>query len=410
MAIFMNRLLMIFLVFAIAAASFEGFFVKWSFRDADFQAEKYSFAAMYDATGHRPFVHRQLLIDVSKGFAELLPTETKAALVSKLKADNFLADKFKEVDLQERFLLEYYMVYALSFLCLFASIFIWRRICIDLTGDAVAGTLAPLAFTIIFPYLETFGGYFYDFSELLFFALATWFALRGNWLALILMTPLAELNKESFFFFLATLYPLLRRTQSTRRTLLIIGGAKLLAGLTYLTIINRFADNAGGMVESHIMGNVIAGAMFSWFMGAFFLSKKINGRSKPLSYIVFAILVAIPFIVRGVEYPLPFGVFDTFGHTYSVVGGERAFLLHVALILWVVKSAWHFLDVPLKHYALLSLAVNTPLIVLFGAVFELRNWSLTYPAFIVLLTFYIKDAIDRHSKFSPQEVQEEWRA
>lgn len=103
--------------------------------------------------------------------------------------------------------------------------------------------------------------------------------------------------------------------------------------------------------------------------------------------------VLVSFILRGAEYPLSFGVFDTFGHTYGIIGGERAFLLHVALILWIIKSSWKFLAESWKNHAKFALAVNIPLIFLFGAVFELRNWSLTYPAFIILIAFYLKNTI-----------------
>ena len=394
MSKFMDKLLLIFLLFVISAAAFEGFFVKWSFRDSDLTPERFSFEAMYEGTAHRPFVHRQLLISVSKGVAEILPPETKESLLNKIQADNFLADKFKEVDLQEKFLLEYYLVYFLSFLALFASIFVWRRICIDLTGDSLAGTVAPLAFTIIFPYLETFGGYFYDFSELLFFSLATYFSLRGNYLALILITPAAEYNKESFLFFLLTIYPLLRRTQTTRTSIRVLGVSILLALSTYLSISSRFVGNAGGTVEVHLVTNLIVGLIFAYFLGVFVLcSKKIFPLNAKASYFALAMLILVPFMLRGAEYPFVFSVFDTFGHTYSVIGGERAFLLHVALIFWIVSSAWKFLDRSLKNYSLLALAVNTPLIIFFGLVFELRNWSLLYPAFIILIAFYCKEKI-----------------
>ena len=391
----MDKLLLIFLVFAISAAAFEGFFVKWSFRDSDLTPERFSFEAMYEGTAHRPFVHRQLMISVSKGVAEILPPETKEALLNKIQADNFLADKFKEVDLQEKFLLEYYLVYFLSFLALFASIFVWRRICIDLTGDSLAGTVAPLAFTIIFPYLETFGGYFYDFSELLFFSLAAYFSLRGNYLALILITPAAEYNKESFLFFLLTMYPLLRRTQTMRTSIRVLGVSILLALSTYLSISSRFAGNAGGTVEVHLVTNLIVGLIFAYFLGVFVLcSKKIFPLNAKASYFALAMLIFVPFMLRGAEYPFVFSVFDTLGHTYSVIGGERAFLLHVALIFWIVSSAWKFLDRSLKNYSLLALAVNTPLIIFFGLVFEIRNWSLLYPAFIILIAFYCKEKIN----------------
>ena len=391
---FMNKILLIFLVFAISAAAFEGFFVKWNFRDSDFQAEKYSFQALFEGTGHRPFVHRQLLISISKGVAEILPNDTKNAVTKKIQENNFIEQKFSEVKIPPNLLLEYYTVYFLSFVCFFISIFVWRKICIDLTGNYTAGTLAPLAFTIIFPYLETFGGYFYDFSELLFFSLATFFALRGWWIAIILLTPFAEYNKESFFFFLPALYFLLKRILPAKKVIISLAISILIAGGTYLFVISKFADNAGGMVESHIMGNVIAIVMLIYFIGIYLLcNKKIYPKNKILSYVAFPILILIPFIIRGAEYPLPFSVFDTFGFTYSVIGGERAFLLHIALILWVVKFSWKFLDESLKNFAKLALAINTPLIILFGAVFELRNWSLTYPAFIILIAFYIKNLI-----------------
>lgn len=393
MSRFMDKLLLIFIVFAISAAAFEGFFVKWTFRDADLTPERFSFEAMYEGTAHRPFVHRQLMISVSKGIVEILPQETKEILINKIKHDNFLAKKFKEVDLQDRFLLEYYVVYFLSFLSLFASVFVWRRICIDLTGDSIAGTLAPLAFTIIFPYLETFGGYFYDFSELLFFSLATYFALNGYYLALIFITPLAEYNKESFLFLLLVLFPLLRRKQTTKITIMTLGVSILLALLTYLPIISRFADNAGGMVESHLMSNVIVSVIFAYFLVLYLLCEKIYLINVVASYIVFAILFVLPFILRGSEYPFLFSVFDTFGHTYSVISGERAFLLHIAFILWIIKSAWKFLDKSLKKFSILALGVNTLLILPFGLVFELRNWSLLYPTFIMLIAFYFKDKL-----------------
>ena len=391
MSKFMNKLLLIFMVFVISAATFEGFFVKWSFRDSDLSAERFSFEVMYDGTAHRPFVHRQLLISISKGVVEVLPYETKEILRDKIQHDNFLTNKFKEVNIQEKFLLEYYIVYFLSFACLFASVFVWRRICIDLTESPLAGTLAPLAFTIIFPYLETNGGYFYDFSELLFFSLATLFALRGHYLALIFMTPLAEHNKESFFFFLLTLYPFLRRTQPLRKTIIIIGVSMLLALLTYLPIVSRFADNGGGTFEIHFLGNIIVCLVLVYFFGVYLLCKKFYAKSPLLSYAFFAVFVVMMFVFRGSDFPLNF--FDDFGHTYSVIGGERVFLLHMAFIFWIVKSAWKFLDQSLKNYALLALAINMPLIVLFGLVYELRNWSLTYPAFIILIAFYLKDKL-----------------
>ena len=354
----MNRLILIFIVFTVSAAAFEGFFVKWAFRDSDLTPQRFSFEAMYDGTAHKPFVHRQLLISVSKGLVEILPQDTKATLTEKIKADNFLAKKFKEVKIQDRFFLEYYIVYFLAFTCLFASVFVWRRICIDLTDSPIAGTLAPLAFTIIFPYLETYGGYFYDFSELLFFSLAILFALKGRYLALIFMTPLAAHNKESFFFFLLTMYPLLRRTQTMKNTIMILGVSILLAGLSFLPTLLKFAGNAGSIAETgnRFIINTVVVIIIAYFFGVYRLCKKIYTKSPLMSYAFFAVFVVIMFILRGSEFPLI--LFNTFGHTYSVISGEKAFLLHLALIFWIVKSTWKFLDRSLKNHSLLALAIK----------------------------------------------------
>ncbi len=394
MSKFMDKLILVFMVFAISAAAFEGFFVKWHFQEAHVAADFFSFEAMYEGTAHRPYVHRQLLISVSKGVTEILPHETKEALREKIKADNFLVNKFKKVDIKEKFLLEYYIVYFLAFLCLFASIFVWRKICIDLTGDSLAGTVAPLAFTIIFPYLETNGGFFYDFSELLFFSLATYFALHGRYLALILITPLAAHNKESFFFFLLTLYPLLRRTQTIKTTIMTLGVSILLAGLSYLPTILKFAGNEGNIAESgnRLIINIFVVIIIAYFFGVYLICKKIYIKSPLMSYAFFLIFVVMMFVLRGSEFPWFF--FDDLGHTYSVISGEKTFLLHLILVFWIIKSAWKFFDKSLKNYSLLALAINTPLIMSFGYVFELRNLSLLYPAFIILIAFYCKEKIN----------------
>ncbi|MBQ6297366.1 MAG: hypothetical protein IJK81_06705 [Selenomonadaceae bacterium] len=390
MSRFMDKVLLIFMVFVISAAAFEGFFVKWHFNEI-YKHDRNSFKVMYEGTAHKPFVYRQLLISVSKGITEILPNETKETLINKIKKDNFLADKFKKVRIEDKFLIEYYTVYFLAFLCLFASVFVWRKICIDLTGDSIAGTLAPLAFTIIFPYLQTNGGHFYDFSELLFFSLATYFALKGHYLALIFMTPIAAHNKESFFFFLLTLYPLLRRIQTRKNAIMVLGISMLLAGLTYLLTFSKFAGNAGFTAEYHLIHNVIVSVICAYFFAVYLLCKKTYTKSPLISYAFFLIFIVVMFILCGSEFPL--NLFDKLGHTYSIIGGEYAFLLHLVLIFWIIKSAWKFLDRSLKNHAFLALAINTPLIMFFGIVYEFRNWSIMYPTFIILIAFYFKEKI-----------------
>ena len=387
----MNKLLIIFIVFTVSAASFEGFFVKWSFREADPVPQWYAFEYMYEGTAIRPFVYRQLLISISKNISNNLSSDTKNSVVNKLKNDNFLANKFKIVDIKENLLLEYYLVYIISFLCLFVSVFIWRQICIDLTKSSIAGTLAPMIFTIIFPYLETNGGYFYDFSELLFFSMAIFFACRGHYIAIIVMTPIAAYNKESFLFFLMTLYPLLHQTQPIKKSVIVLGIAILISGLIHLNSVLKFENNGGDIVFYNVGTNALAIGLIFYFTYIIYFCRKLYIRKSLMFYILAPILLAYPFLIQynAISY-----FYYNFGHTYSIISGEDLFFLHVIFVIWIIKSAWKHLEEPLKQHAKLALMINTPLIVLFGLVYELRNWSLLYPTFIILIAFYIKNLLD----------------
>ena len=51
------KLLLLFIAFIVAAASYGGFFQKWEFRDGT----TYSAPTMFEGTAKRPFVYRQLL-------------------------------------------------------------------------------------------------------------------------------------------------------------------------------------------------------------------------------------------------------------------------------------------------------------------------------------------------------------
>ena len=77
----MNKILLAFIFYVVAAASFNGFFVKWTFNDAD---EKYSFEMMFDETAYRPFVHRQFMLDIARGITAIIPDKQKDRLADHL--------------------------------------------------------------------------------------------------------------------------------------------------------------------------------------------------------------------------------------------------------------------------------------------------------------------------------------
>ena len=59
--------MIVFLIFTISAASFEGFFVKWTFRDDS----GFSYQVILDGTAEKPFIYRQLIPTLSREIVEI---------------------------------------------------------------------------------------------------------------------------------------------------------------------------------------------------------------------------------------------------------------------------------------------------------------------------------------------------
>ena len=355
----MNKILLIFIFYVVAAASFNGFFAKWTFRDF---YVKYSFSKMYDGTAYRPFVHRQLMLTIAKDMKSSMTPETQQKLLKFFKEaevytevfskENFIEYYYTNTKIEPRFSIEYHIVYFLSFVFLFLSMFIIRGIGIEITKSPTAGTLTACIFAIIFPIFETVGGYFYDFGEIFFFSLATLLAIKGYWLALILIAPIAEYNKESFLFFLITLFPFVKEKLGIRKALLVLASATFFSGVVYLIVSNTYIGNNGGTTSFHLLTH--------------------------LKYL--------------------FKNWMNLEITYGMFFGAGMFLPHVLLIAWLVKCTWKKLSVAWKNHLKIALFINLPLYWLFSYKGELRNLSLLYIGFIAMLSIFVKEVIEFEQK------------
>ena len=342
-----NCTLLFIIFYIIAAAAFNGFFVKWAFRDNE---GRNSFEKMYTETAQRPFVHRQLMVAVARKVTEILPEEKKKKLSAYLgwQHHHFIKIHYAMANINDEHIIAYYLVYFMSLTFFLITMFIWRKICTDITGSKLTGTLTAGIFALIFPLFETVGAYFYDFGELLFFSLAILFAMRGWWLALILITPIAEYNKESFMFFTITLFPLLMSKLGMKKALIVTGTLALISGLVYLKILDLYAGNPGNTNSFHLYGH-IEYTFKRWF-----------------------------------EFEMQYG-------TYF---GTGVFLPHVLLLIWIVKNVWSKIPAPWKNHMKIAAIINVPLYVLFCAIGELRNLSMLYISLIVILSFFIKGGLD----------------
>ncbi|WP_028209544.1 hypothetical protein [Paraburkholderia mimosarum] len=341
-----RQILLVVVYFLVASASFNGFFLKWHLRDG-IEVPALSLPKMLDGTAARPYVYRRLLPYVANGVDRVLPAGVKQRIDAFLLDDRplhhpialYYADTPDSRD--PRYALRYYLVYAMTFSALLLAMLVLRGVCLDLGANRVSATLAPLAFALILPLLMTEGGYFYDMAELLFMGLAVRFALRAQIISLALLTALATFNKESFLFFLLTLYPFLRLAFTTRQTIGLQGVLLGIAAIINVMVKAQYASNAGSAVEVHLIENLL------------FLAH-------PLSYLRF-------------EYN--YGVLTTKGFN----------IINLVLMSIMVRSTWSRLALVVRQSLLIGVAINVPLFLAFSFLDELRAFSLLYVGFVMIL-------------------------
>ena len=352
-----RKFMVFFLILAISAAGYCGFFVKWAFRDG---ASSMGFTAMIEETAKRPFIHRQLMPQTVKRVVAAMPDQTKEKLEAKLIKAHAIEKRFARADIPPQYIIEYNLLYFLCFLGFFAAIWVLRSLLCEIVGDKVVGTLGAMLFALIFPFFEVLGGYYYDIFEVLFMFMGARFALHGNWAGLVILTPIAEANKESFLFFLLTLYPLARMHYPAKKAAPLTLGTAFLAGLTYLYIRHLYTGNPGDMAD--------------W---------RIKDHMKSIFHIA--------------------GYFQT-NSIYGLPLGQGMFLPHMICVYWIVKKAWHHLTEAWKNHAKLALVINGILYFMFVLPNEIRDLSLLYVSFMILTAFFIRDVIQKN--YQPEGARE----
>lgn len=317
-----------------AAAGFAGYIAKWALLD---ESARSSIGHMLDGTADRPFVYRQLVPEIARLADRTLPVGLKR-LVTDFVQPELEFRRVRAITRPEpRF--PYVVVYGLAFLSLFASLFALRRVALDAGRSELAALLAPAALALAFPYLQTVGGYFYDPIELLFFALAWLLAVRGRLLLLIGLSVVATLNKESFFFFLPTLYPLLRQIRTPWSGRLAVLAAMVLSGLAGLSTKWLYQGNPGEIASLQLFDN------FERY-GA-------------------------PLIWLRLE------------STYGLPGPAGAFIGSILIAVLIFRHGWSHCPQAVREHLLIAGAINVPLVLAFAYTGELRNLSMLYVGFVV---------------------------
>jgi hypothetical protein len=351
-------LVLITFFFIVAAAAHSGFIAKWSLRDSPnpIADSRYSFESMIDGAAHKPFVYRQFMPALANLADSVFSTQFKDYVVKRFNPSESYARAVSANHSPYAF--RYRVIYTLNFLSLFLSLFLLRSIVLSAGGRQMEASFAPTAFILAFPYLQTVGGYFYDSAELAFLSAAVLAAVKRKYLLLLALSAFGTYNKESFFFFLPTLYPLLRVYLSPKRTVAIILPTLLISGLVNLLLKTVFASNNGGAAEFHLLENF-------------------------RNYL-------LPWFYRQLEV------------TYGMPGPHGAFFLTLVVGLLITIRGWPCLPHQFKRHTILCFLVNFPLLMLFCATGELRNLSFMYVDFVIFLAFSMKlyslDKEERQSK------------
>ena len=337
------------LFFVAAAASFNGFYDKYRLLESGTvnPEMQQTFEAMVDGTAPRPFVYRQLLPMTADWMdarlAAMFPAQMERWTSREGKGLPAGAGWIDSPIVQRpRYLLRYCIVYGLVFLSAWASVFFAWLLSMRAGFHPAAAVLAAVGMILLMPWLLTGGGYFYDYPELCFMLLAAWMAASMDWWWVIPVAALATWNKESFFFFLPTLYPLIRARASLFQALAAVGALNLVSGVVYLLLRLRYAHNPGATVEVHILDQV----RVLLHPGAYLLSPE---------------------------------------KTYGILFVRGLYPILLAFLVWTLWLEWKNLPRVFRQHAMFAAVINIPLYLLFCEPGELRNLSMLYVTLVLLM-------------------------
>jgi len=343
-----------FVLFVVAAsASFSGFYQKSHFCEAGVAGsyDEASFESMVDGTAYRPYVYRQLLPAIANRIDRIAPDRFKNWLYihqGSGSSSYMRAMSVSPTAQNKVYFTRDLTVYLATFLFALLAVYAMYLVCTALEVPRTASVFTPVVVILLVPYPMSLSGFFYDYSELAFFALAVWVALRFDWWWLIPISILGAWNKESFLLFIPSLYPILRQRGSRREALVGVGVLCCLCAVIYYCLRVRFAHNPGATVEIGLFGQV-----------------------------------------RQFLHPraLLFGTEETYG-----VRVPRAFsVLPLALLLWTVWRGWKRLPLVMRRHGQIAAAINIPMFLLFGHPGELRALSMLYIVFLMLLAVNLSD-------------------
>lgn len=325
------------LILLVSAAAHHGFFTKWSLRDneAYYGPMPFSAAQMLDGTAQRPYVYRQLLPLMADGVYDLMPEGLQEAARQRLQIRDGTPWRLNTPESRDpQYAVRYYILYYLSFAFTLLATFAVYRLAAEIFGDPKAALAGASMLLLMVPLFQSWGGFYYDFSEIFFMAGAALCAVKRWRIAFFLVALLGMVNKESFAIFTLCLAPFLIRAPSWRADALLLAATVALQLALHLVVRNAFAENASG-------------GSFFWLWSQ--LAHLVDWRA------YFTIEIAY-----GLFLPHPLG------------------LVWLAFFALIGVAAWPHFSPEVRRFVTLTFVVNVPLYLLFCHPGETRNLSMLY--------------------------------
>ena len=341
------------LIAIVAAASFSGFYQKWHFAEADVTGDDSVCAIerMLDGTAARPFVYRQLIPDIANAVDRVIPQTQKDALYDSVMQGGSVFDAIlaSPTARDRAYFFRYLVVYCATF-----AFAVLAGVGLYLVGTALVASrghalLAAMTILLLVPCCMTGGGFNYDYAELAFIAFSVWVALRWNWLYLVPLVLLGELNKESFLIFVLTLYPLLRLRQTRGGTAIRVAGLAALGAAVYLAERHYFRGNEGATAEIGAMAQL----RYLLHPGQFFFRFEAT---------------------YGIPLPVVYGFFP------------------LLLVFYFARKSWKHLPPHMQRHARIAAALNIPLYAVFSFPGEVRVLSMLYVPLMAVMLFASAEA------------------
>ncbi len=198
----------------------------------------------------------------------------------------------------------------------------------------------------------------------MFFALASLLAYHKKLVWILLLIPIATLNKESFPIFIVTLFPIIKPLISRNRF------------LTFIFFSILISIIVSTLIKNHYLGAT------HW---------------KPA-------LMDISSNIRFWLYP-QYYLFVGHRPMYGTIAPSGLSIFNIFIVYSIVSRSWRFLSVPIKQHTIIALLINVPLLIIFCNKDELRNLSLLYVSLTIMIAFYIKNLIEQNWKMIEKPIQ-----